>query len=520
MRPSHRPPRFATWTLSLFGAACNVPVNGTVPPPGASEAAEARIIVPRLWDSDALADWATPIVGPGVPPRIRSPEEYYAAPIDNLRTYPVHHPDFEPPGYLDQLRLEGPQPLIDPEQLHDRQDWIDAGQRVFDELDIPAARTQSAIAFEYLHDRDALAENETTVTKDGIIPGFRYVVDYDGKLKVTRSECASCHLQVLPDGTALRGAPGNLKGGGAALGAVLHQLAASFQERRIDLAEFNYLASAVPWLDPDPHLRLKHMTEEEVLELDHSIIPGTFARFNGSPYFMTKILDLRGIRDRRYFDVHGAFQNRDVADLARYAIWVSGVEDGTVGPHQVLTEEQRRLRFRYPDEALYALALYLYELEPAPSPFPQDALAQRGERVFAAEGCEVCHPSGSFTNDMLVSVDGFTPPPPDSAIGRRLHVMRGVRVGTDPGLALTTRKSTGYYKVPSLRGLWYRGLFEHSGSIATLEDWFDPRRLGNDYVPSGWKGPGVTHRAVIGHEYGLDLDAEDKRALIAFLKTL
>ncbi|MCA9705153.1 MAG: hypothetical protein KDK70_04785 [Myxococcales bacterium] len=391
---------------------------------------------------------------------------------------------------------------------------------MFDELDIPAARTESAVAFEYLHDREALAQNETTVTKDGIIPGFRYVVDYDGKLKVTRSECASCHLQVLPDGTPLRGAPGNLKGGGAALGAVLRQLAASFQERSIDLAEFNYVASAVPWLDPDPHLRLKQMTEEEVLELDRSIVPGTFARFNGSPYFMTKILDIRGIRDRRYFDVHGAFQNRDVEDLARYAIWVSGVEDGTVGPHRVLTEEQRRLRFRYPDEAMYALALYLYELEPAPSPFPKDALAQRGERVFEAEGCSVCHPPGSFTNDMLVPVDGFTPPPPDSSVGRRLPVMRGTHVGTDPGLALSTRKSTGYYKVPSLRGLWYRGLYEHSGSVATLEDWFDPRRLQDDYVPTGWKGPGVTHRAVIGHEYGLDLDAADKRALIAFLETL
>jgi hypothetical protein len=74
--------------------------------------------------------------------------------------------------------------------------------------------------------------------------------------------------------------------------------------------------------------------------------------------------------------------------------------------------------------------------------------------------------------------------------------------------------------VPSLKGLWYRGLLEHSGSIASLEDWFDPKRLRDDYVPSGWKGPGVKTRAVKGHEFGLDLSADDKRALIAFLKTL
>jgi hypothetical protein len=39
-------------------------------------------------------------------------------------------------------------------------------------------------------------------------------------------------------------------------------------------------------------------------------------------------------------------------------------------------------------------------------------------------------------------------------------------------------------------------------------------------VPTGFKGYGVKTRAVKGHEFGLELSAEDKRALIAFLKTL
>ena len=38
---------------------------------------------------------------------------------------------------------------------------------------------------------------------------------------------------------------------------------------------------------------------------------------------------------------------------------------------------------------------------------------------------------------------------------------------------MNTRRGTGYYKVPSLKGVWYRGPFEHMGSVATLEDWFD-----------------------------------------------
>ncbi len=74
--------------------------------------------------------------------------------------------------------------------------------------------------------------------------------------------------------------------------------------------------------------------------------------------------------------------------------------------------------------------------------------------------------------------------------------------------------------MPSLRGVCYRGPFEHNGSVATLEDWFDPNRLKDDYIPTGFKGLGVKTRAVRGHEFGLRLPAEDKRALIAFLKTL
>ena len=60
-----------------------------------------------------------------------------------------------------------------------------------------------------------------------------------------------------------------------------------------------------------------------------------------------------------------------------------------------------------------------------------------------------------------------------------------VRVGTDPTLTMKTRRGTGYYKIPSLKGVWYRGPFEHNGSVATLEDWFDPARLKDDYVPTG-----------------------------------
>ena len=93
-------------------------------------------------------------------------------------------------------------------------------------------------------------------------------------------------------------------------------------------------------------------------------------------------------------------------------------------------------------------------------------------------------------------------------------------IDTDPELTLNTRRGTGYYKVPSLRGVWYRSMFGHGGWCATLEDWFDPRRLDADYVPTGFRGDNVATRPVPGHEFGLDLDEGDRKALIAYLQTL
>jgi hypothetical protein len=100
---------------------------------------------------------------------------------------------------------------------------------------------------------------------------------------------------------------------------------------------------------------------------------------------------------------------------------------------------------------------------------------------------------------------------------RKTDGITDVRVGTDSALALRSRRGTGFYKVPSLRGVWYRNAFGHMGQAETLEEWFDPARLNEDYVPKGFHlAPGP----IKGHEFGLKLPKEDRRALIAFLKTL
>jgi cytochrome c2 len=168
---------------------------------------------------------------------------------------------------------------------------------------------------------------------------------------------------------------------------------------------------------------------------------------------------------------------------------------------------------RYSDAQLYALARYLYSLEPPPNPNPRDAEARRGEAVFERAGCNGCHPAPLYTNNRLLPAPGFEVP--EGA--ERVDAILPVGIGTDPTLATETRRGTGYYKVPSLRGVWLRDVFGHGGQAASLEEWLDPRRLDDDYVP---RGTHMDPGPIRGHTFGLSLSEEDRRALIAFLKTL
>lgn len=143
-------------------------------------------------------------------------------------------------------------------------------------------------------------------------------------------------------------------------------------------------------------------------------------------------------------------------------------------------------------------------------------MLSRGEQMFRREGCVNCHVPPEYTNGKLTLAEGFQPAADHP--NRSDIVLRSV--GTDPGLALKTRKGTGFYKVPSLRGVWYRPRLLHDGSVASLEEMFDAARLDPNHVPGGWKGPGVTHRAIPGHAFGLSLNPEEKTALLAFLRSL
>ncbi len=504
------PPQHALVALVGLALACTGPVEERPTPR----------LERRLWDEEALRDWAMPLAGLGVPPSFESSASYYARPVDNLRTWPVYHPDFEPPGYREGLRRRGPQPLIEPHLLRTEQDWIEAGRIVFESLDTPASRSADPDVLAHFTSAESVDRHRDAhhdaLTRDGILLDYRWVVDRDGELKISLSSCFGCHSRLMEDGSLLYGAPSNYDLGTSEATAKL--LAAIDIEPNLPAGERFYAQFGVPWREDDPHTRLRGLTSDELgaeLGQPDGAPPGTmFARFNGSPLHATRMADLRGIRERAFLDATGTHRHRGPEDLARYAILVEYADSTVFGPHSMLPRGFHFARVRPPDEALLALALYLESLEPAPSPHPFDALARRGETVFREQRCADCHPPPHYTNNLLVAVDEWDPPEP------RASELSPRGVGTDPGLALFTRKGTGTYRVPSLRGLWYRGLYEHSGSVGSLEEWLDPARLEPDHVPGGWRGPGVRTRAIPGHEFGLRLSTDDKRALIAFLRTL
>ena len=496
----------------------------------AQTGARPRFDIAKTWDDAAIATLEIPLADPTGSPKHVSSDYYYKVPTRPIyKSYPIYAPGHETAGYMDSLMQQEPQVVWDEAghrpQLDTEADWIKAGEMVFD---APTGYQGVRSIFS-----TSDAQNPTwwrsvgvQFAKDGTLPGYRYVIRKKGQVEVGSLSCASCHTRLMPDGTVIKGAQGNFPFD-RALGFTFR---ASPPEATQGARFGNYRLFAAPWLKPDPQARLLQMSLAEIAAVHEAIPAGVQARHRSSPFFPVQVPDLIGVKDRRYLDRTGLQQHRGMVDLMRYAALNQGADDlasfdGFVPddvpgfkklPAPDKLDPFRTQPDRYSDEQLYALALYVYSLQPPANPNKFDALAAQGQRVFNREGCATCHTPPLYTNNKLIPADGFTPP---RGAGQKYDIL-STSVGTDPGLTLKTRRGTGYYKVPSLKGLWYRSLFGHSGWCLTLEDWFDARRTREDYVPTGFKPYGVKTYAVKGHAYGLGLSAEEKRALIAFLKTI
>ncbi len=495
----------------------------------AQQAIPFRPVIPKVWDEAALASWATPVATLNVRPAHISAAEYYAVPEYNLRSYPIYMPGREPDGYWEMLQHIGPRPLIEPETLKTEADWVKAGQRVFDEATTVQLTTFDPQAIANFRSKEFLEKQQALPLPDGVLGTLRWVPTKQG-VALSTSTCGGCHIIFRSDGSRIIGAPSRAEmsrqrsfrpfGVRADFLESQNQVlrgAPPFYMGSGTLGARLYEAYGVPWLKNDPNQRLKTMTESEYRAIvAEERNGGAITRWNGSILFPAKIPDLIGFKDRKYIDHTATHLHRGIGDLVRYAAQVTFAEMTDFGSHRMLSAETKRVHARLPDEALYALALYIYSLQPPPNPHPFDDKAKAGRKVFEREACAACHTPPLYTNNKVTLAQGFTPPEDKPS---SIDVMP-LSVGTDPGLALATRKGTGYYKIPSLKGIWYRGHYLHDGSVASLEEMFDPDRLRDSHVPGGYSPPGVQRRAIKGHEFGLKLSGVERDQLIAFLRTL
>jgi len=462
--------------------------------------------IPKVWDDEAVATMEVPLAQRDRSPKYMSSAEYYALKVRPIyRSYPMYVAGREPKGYLESLKQKDPEIVFDPAKLHTRADWIRAGKLVFESETafFPAGSPPSAA--------DASCPPASDGSSTCFAPGSRYYIRQKGVLEVGSNSCAGCHTRTLPDGTIFEGGQGDPSIGGPTTRASIHAATPEQFQKRID-AWWRYYGA--PWVTSKDEFS-KHLTKDAYIAAIEAQRPGVFARQGTSYNHPVRVPSLVGIADLKYLDATGLVRNRSIADIERYAVLNEGMDTlghyGDFQPgHTGFSAEEGT---RYSDEELYALALYIESLKPAPNPNKFDEHARHGQQIFEREGCPKCHTPPLYTNNKLNPVMGFKVP--DDL--RKTDAIMDTTVGTDPTLALDTRRGTGFYKVPSLRGLWYRSAFSHSGQAATLEEWFDPARLEDGYVPKGFH---VKPGPIEGHEKGMDLTPQEKKDLIAFLKTL
>jgi hypothetical protein len=257
----------------------------------------------------------------------------------------------------------------------------------------------------------------------------------------------------------------------------------------------------------------------------------------GPPYGYTKIPTVWVYGLRETFACDGSIQGDR-------AIALAAVEFNK----GMATEEILRRRPQW--ESLYA---YLRELKPPAYPGEINGeLARRGAEVFA-ETCLECH--GSYEAETVYS-ESIIPLDEIGTDANRLHTMTAalVKARRDSPLAEHMQvEITGGYVPPPLDGVWCRGPYLHNSSVPTLEDLlrdpperpirffvggdtqYDLQRIGIAYeeetIDGHRAGKRVSDRQFVfdtqadansnqGHEFGVDLSAEDKTALLEYLKTL
>lgn len=483
---------------------------------------QQQTIIPKTWDMLALKESHLP------PPNsttkvIYAPEEYYYSLPEHViyKTFPAYLREFEKPGYLDSLRSLEPEIVFNPTTLKTQEDWIKAGELVFNWPTAFTPYNGKAGRYDTAHFKKSIAK----ITKAGVYAFNRYVISEKGQLLIGSLSCASCHSRVMPSGELVAGAQGNVFDN---IGFA--RTVESGKPPFIVFEQGEKQLRYTPWAPSD--LKDAPSSTKEFADYIRAGIPGVVDRQGAAYQYPLSVPSLIGIKDIKYLDHTGLMKHDGPADMMRYAALNQGMDmltsyngyipGGKNNNTELPASNEWRHPFgyvgkRYSEAQLYALIQYIYSLQPPTHPikYPKEIVA-RGSMIFKQAGCVTCHTPPLYTNNLLTPVNGFEPP----ADHFKKYNIFNVSVETDSVSALYSRRGTGYYKIPSLRGVWYRGAFFHNGQLTKLEEVFDKRRLLPDYVPTGFKPPHLKTMPVKGHTFGLSLSEKDKEALITFLKTL
>lgn len=194
-------------------------------------------------------------------------------------------------------------------------------------------------------------------------------------------------------------------------------------------------------------------------------------------------------------------------------------------------------------EGLNRVNQWLLDLPPAKFPFAIDqTLAARGGEIYKSQ-CASCHAFGGTTTGKIVPIEEVKTDPhrmnhwPQSAADEFNDYADGYSWDFR-----AFRSSRGYVAL-SLDGVWARAPYLHNGSVPTLADLLEPPEnrpkvfyraydvydqervgfisSGPEAEREGWRyDVSVTGNGNEGHLWGTDLTAEEKRALVEFMKTL
>jgi hypothetical protein len=176
-------------------------------------------------------------------------------------------------------------------------------------------------------------------------------------------------------------------------------------------------------------------------------------------------------------------------------------------------------------------------------PFPIDsALAAQGAPIYSAE-CASCHALGRARTGTVIPVAEIGTDRHRLDMWTKASAAAYNAYGEGHSWKFSHFRTTeGYVSVP-LEGLWLRAPYLHNGSVPTLTDLLEPvdRRPARfwrgydvyDPVRVGFvtDGPGIERSATphdvarpgnsnAGHVYGTALPADQKRALLEYLKTM